>query len=661
MVEMKTLTIGDNTYEVVDDKARKDIEELQKSVGSTDVSVPSYWQTALEEGAKAINEAMLNVGSNKSAFLFYSDAHWTSNSKSSPALLKYLYNNTAMNKVFFGGDIVDLEENNYDTMKYLWEWRKQLKGLPNHHSVVGNHDDGNSTNNLFSEQYVYGFLLSAEETPDMIRGNSGLYYYIDSPAERTRYLFLDTAYKGMDSVQLEFIKEALISTKENWHIVAIAHIWYDPDYDGYYNQGVRPMQILGMNSGAAKAVALFDDYNSRSGDYADCKGWVEFCIGGHAHIDYDGTSSTGIPIILVETDSSHIRSNLNYQLGTYLESSVNGIIADYTNHKIRVIRIGRGSSRNITVENYIINYTNVLDTVGWTENKRVSVSEGYIEKDNTGTDLSGFIPCTAGDVIRMRNVIFPSTATSYEGTVFYYTASKSGIGSCTANFMTTHGTDKYRVSVDSAGNLIQFTLPNDTGETIGYIRICASNIDATSIITVNEEIDFVEDDEDDGSSTSYMNALKSSTELDGSLYNEGQGWKANTRLNSSGVEASYDGVEVTGFIPIKVGETIRWKNIKMDIAVDAPYNQQQYLAFYDSNKNKISSTLITGFKTFFNQEYYGRLDENNSPTYLYLGDWFVNAIPEWNSEYTAYDVAYFRFSAEEITNSSIVTINEEIA
>jgi predicted MPP superfamily phosphohydrolase len=309
--ESSIITVNE---EIVDSDDTR-ITELEASVADLDTrvsilenatpsapdedTIPSYWQSALEEGAQAINEKLCVAGMNKSAFLFYSDAHWDYGSQMSPRLLKYLYKHTGMTKTFFGGDIVNNEASDYNTMKYLWEWRNQLKDLPNHHSVVGNHDDGNATNNLFTEQYVYGYLLAAEETPNIVRGGV-TWYYIDNGAEKTRYIFLDTAYKGFNTDQQEFLKETLISTPSGWHIVVISHIWYGPDYDQY---NVRPIPIAGMTPDAKSVTAMLDLYNSRSGVYADCDGWVEFCIGGHVHRDYDGTTATGIPIILVETDS----------------------------------------------------------------------------------------------------------------------------------------------------------------------------------------------------------------------------------------------------------------------------------------------------------------------------------------------------------------------
>lgn len=446
-------------------------------------AVPNYWQTALEEGAEAINGAILNAGYNKSAFLFYSDAHWNNSAQISPALLKYLYEHTGMTRTFFGGDIVNNEADDYDTMKYLWDWRNQLKGLPNHHSVVGNHDDGNSVNNRFSEQYIYGYLLAAEETPDIVRGDAGLYYYVDSPAEKTRYLCLDTAYQGASSEQQAFVKNALMTTPEGWHIVAISHIWHDVDYN------TTPPTVSGVNCDASTLLTMFDSYNSRNGDYADCGGWVEFCIGGHTHWDYDSTSNLGIPIILVETDSQHIRSGLDFTAGTTSEASINGIIADYGAHKIHIIRIGRGESRDITVTNYAVSYTNVLSlslaadgvstynadgTPGYKANTRWSQS-GQSDQDSDGNYITGWIPVSQYDIIYLKDM----TVTSSNCTFLYSDAPGSTVGSAGYDTLIS-----WNGVTDDSGNIVQFEYMN----THPYIRIQCGGISETSIITINEPI-----------------------------------------------------------------------------------------------------------------------------------------------------------------------------
>lgn len=129
-------------------------------------------------------------------------------------------------------------------------------------------------------------------------------------------------------------------------------------------------------------------------------------------------------------------------------------------------------------------YTNILDTVGWQENKRISASSGYSEKDNTGTDLTGYIAVKTGDVIRLKNVTMPQTSTDYDNQLYYYDSGKSGKGS------TSLAPPNYDSVADGAGNIIQFKVGSAwTPGGTGFIRIGAANIDSTSIITINEVIE----------------------------------------------------------------------------------------------------------------------------------------------------------------------------
>lgn len=460
-----------------------------------DETLPDYWVSALENGAEEINTALCNAGRNKSAFLFYTDSHWNANYKRSPMLLKYLYEHTGMTKTFFGGDIVVTEGTDYDTMKYLWEWREMIKNLPNHHSVVGNHDDGNTTNNLFTEQYVYGFLFAPEETPDMVMGN-GMYYYIDNAPEKTRYIFLDTAYKGMDVKQTEFLNQALLNTAEGWHIVVVAHVWYVPDYS---QTGVKPMPLKGLHADASKVVAILDDYNSRNGVFADCGAWVEFCIGGHIHYDYNDTTTTGIPIILVESDSHDTRGTYSKAQGTTGESAVSGIIADYDNRKIYVVRIGRGESRDITVTSNIVSYTNqipistdasgaIYNGVGYKDGVRLG-SDGA---DRTGapTDATGFIPCTTADTLYFKNCqiyTYPTkSGTSTYQELACYDSNKAFIHTRYLTYdVQMEGKD---FDVDANGCLTRYNC-KDLWSNTAFVRISGDYIGADSIITKNEPIE----------------------------------------------------------------------------------------------------------------------------------------------------------------------------
>ncbi|MBQ9083102.1 MAG: hypothetical protein IJY28_06355, partial [Clostridia bacterium] len=218
--------------------------------------VPDYWQTELENKAETIRIAMEAAGRNKSAFLWYTDAHWTSSSKRSPAVLQYLAENTPINKVNFGGDIIgDPATYSHDTVKYAYEWRKMVSGLRNHHSVPGNHDLNHNSTDV--RNMAYAFLLAPEESADMVCGD-GLYYYIDSHAERTRYLYLDymTNNHTAMTAQGQFIVDALNTAPDGWHIVAIAHRWFQ------YTSSSAPT-VGSVPNYEKEILNIFDEYNAR--------------------------------------------------------------------------------------------------------------------------------------------------------------------------------------------------------------------------------------------------------------------------------------------------------------------------------------------------------------------------------------------------------------
>lgn len=165
------------------------------------------------------------------------------------------------------------------------------------------------------------------------------------------------------------------------------------------------------------------------------------------------------------------------------------------------------------------------------------------------------------------------------------------------------------------------------------------------------------------SGVTYRNFLLEAIDSDGTPYNSGQGWKADTRLNSSGVEASYTSVEVTGFIPVKLGDVIRLKNIKFTDR-DSVYQAQQYFAIYDSDKTKLNSAQISylalGTSATAGASGNGiTIGENRSIVEIRTAEFY-------NSANTSYDfrnenMAYFRISAEEITADSAIYINDEVA
>lgn len=343
---------------IANERATMDHESRLKTLEANEdnAGVPDYWLDELDAKTDEIQQAMEAAGQNKSAFLWYTDAHWPNSAKVSPALLDYLIRNTSMNKVNFGGDIVgDPNPYSHENIKYVYEWRKAIAGLPNHHSVPGNHDLNHNTTDVRS--MAYAFLLASEESADKVCGD-GLYYYIDSPSEKTRYIYLDYMTNNHDEMvaQGRFIVDAIKGVQDGWHIVMIAHRWFQYSSASTPTVGSVPLYETDI-------LSVLDAYNDRktraesnyfgAQDFTGAKGRVEFCIGGHIHIDHDFETAGGIQVIITASDTNQERSPDDTEdsgtKGTITEAAVYGIVADYTNSKIQVVGVGRGGSRVISI------------------------------------------------------------------------------------------------------------------------------------------------------------------------------------------------------------------------------------------------------------------------------------------------------------------------
>ena len=476
-------------------------------------SIPDYWQTHLDERVEDIRRAMESAGRNKSAFFFYSDAHWsnetTYTAKLAPALLKYLHAKTPINKTNYGGDIVSAESSDTDTMAYLWDWREQLRDLPNHHSVIGNHDDGNTTNNLFSTEYIYAYLFAPEENNDVVWGGD-FYYYIDDKSEKTRYLYLDIFYDGVSSAQLEFAKEAIRSVSEGWHIIAVCHAWFANDYTVY------PPLLNGFATETQPFLDMFDDYNARSGEYANCGGSVELCIGGHYHLDHYEHTAGGIPVIIVEADTIHNRSGTMPSKGTTDEAAVSAVVCDYNDRVVKVIRVGRGESYEVPINwTAPVTYTNVIplsvasdgtpfaDGKGWMANSRIGSGGIYAGNQTPGTDAAQWvtghiaIDPNIDNTIRLKNITFDKTSTNGSHGVFFFDASfanakPSSSGNATYLPIGTLLANVYMKTEFDGNNIVKFDLKVGTvisNTNIRYFAICCGGLSDDSIITINEAIE----------------------------------------------------------------------------------------------------------------------------------------------------------------------------
>ena len=155
----------------------------------------------------------------------------------------------------------------------------------------------------------------------------------------------------------------------------------------------------------------------------------------------------------------------------------------------------------------------------------------------------------------------------------------------------------------------------------------------------------------------YTNQMPISIDTDGNVYN-GTGWKGQKRLSaSSGTEKDADSVGITGFIPVKSGDTVRFQDTNGQLLWNEENASSTYcnIVYYGASFDYIGG--ITQDAVF-----YGDCVATDVPTgSLAAGDIVTFVVPaNAQIEYVRISISTFYTDGRDMEHV-IVTVNEEIA
>lgn len=175
------------------------------------------------------------------------------------------------------------------------------------------------------------------------------------------------------------------------------------------------------------------------------------------------------------------------------------------------------------------------------------------------------------------------------------------------------------------------------GTDITSSAVNGGNINITSV-TGNIVITAVAEE----ATVEIVNQIPISTDASGNLFvgtNGEAGYKTGYRLSSSsGNESAASGVEVSGFIPLKYGDTVYIQNITI---IEGGQNS---VCLYDSSHSKIAGGYMA---TLFGGVVNGEIASVTINSSTFTG--------------ASSDIAYIRISANEITENSILTVNQALS
>ena len=146
-----------------------------------------------------------------------------------------------------------------------------------------------------------------------------------------------------------------------------------------------------------------------------------------------------------------------------------------------------------------------------------------------------------------------------------------------------------------------------------------------------------------GSGTAYTNQIPISTDASGAVYND-KGYMADRQAGTNGTEANFVGLCCTGYIPCKVDDVIRMRNIEFNATHD-----KAAILFFKEDKTFIG-TVLAKSSWYMDTKFVGSKDDSGNYTMFTIAS---------IADVTA-GCGYIRINAISITDDSIITINEPI-
>ena len=318
-------------------------EEEFEAAFDDDVNIPGYFSTNLESAIESARDNITECGIDGDSFFMLSDLHWENNSKHSGALIAKANGKLNVGKIICCGDVIN-GTTKVDAVDNMASAINSYKNITRFYCLLGNHDlngIGTTAQDQLTRDEAYA-LINKES--DFVMQYGGLcYYYFDNPTTKTRYICLDTGTNGdLGTDQNAWLTNVLSDTSENWHILIFAHLLYTANS---WQAGLQPSD-LHMTTYFTALCTQFDAYNA-----SDNGKTIEAIFGGHTHIDANFTTTGGIPILLIDTDSRGTYSSTGGAANTINEQCVDIVTIKYkgTNSQgaIKCARIGRGSNRAI--------------------------------------------------------------------------------------------------------------------------------------------------------------------------------------------------------------------------------------------------------------------------------------------------------------------------
>ena len=303
--------------------------------------LPSYWTNYLDEKIELINDKMKNY---EYAFIHFTDMHIYTNNMKSPAIIKYLMDNTKIDDIIFNGDIITYYGFFIDAYDELIKFKEAFNEMK-YVLVYGNHDS-NAKKNKKED-----FLIPLDDYKYLVANNSKVKYvenkmYGIYEINNIKFIILDTGAdlaSSFDDAELAYLREELLNTESDKHVIVLAHKVFI---------GTSPYVLdptIEISDVGYKIINCINEVKDKM------KAKLVMLISGHNHTDY--YQHVGFNALCRTCDASYFNASYDCKYpiridGTINEQAIDVVLLNTITQKIEIMRIGCGDKKEDLILGY---------------------------------------------------------------------------------------------------------------------------------------------------------------------------------------------------------------------------------------------------------------------------------------------------------------------
>ena len=331
----------------------------------TDMILPEYYRECLNNKNDTVNQKMDSID-NCVAFVFFTDLHFWSNKLKSPAIINSIIENTSVEDVICGGDIISAYGGDYEILRDEKTYKKCF-GFAKPYYVRGNHDcyaksvESATTGIIKDNSEVINRFIKPYHS-DIVTEVGKTYYYYDRPQNNVRFIVLDTSeiigethdtetgyWQPTFSItqsQVDWFIELLKNTPEEYKIIVCNHIPINSNVLWYGSHATIFSDIIEAFN-KKNTVNVTNKGIIANANFSGTNGKVLLSICGHGHVDSSYISDSGCVYYSVNCDTFLNNGGSTYDRveGTVSEQALDVVIIDVETEKIDCIRYGAGDDK----------------------------------------------------------------------------------------------------------------------------------------------------------------------------------------------------------------------------------------------------------------------------------------------------------------------------